>query len=193
MAPGFLVFFIYGNLGMQFFGGIQHGAVIPRQCYPLASRYTMSLRFGDPLCQGWEPDKINDIDNFDNIRNAIRLLFQVSTGEDFVILMQPINASPAGGRGTFVFFSSFYVIVVFTMLNMFVVVLLENFEMSYEAEDVSITVEVVENYKASWIRCSEAPTNKFVKASDIGKLVTKLEGTLGQVRDVDSHCVARLA
>jgi hypothetical protein len=156
---------------------------------------------GPPKCwhlNSWD-GMLNHNDNFDRILNAVPLLLQISTGQDWMNLCQeiadrlneiamaeeygaisnwPTLRSPKtdydGSHNdliAFFYFMSFYVASVFVFLNLFVAVLLENFEMNFESELLDLSVAHVEQFKRIWTEVTEGPRHDSIHISEIRALV----------------------
>eukprot|EP01043_Picozoa_sp_COSAG02_P004215 COSAG02_NODE_108_length_36286_cov_19.437478_18_plen_1405_part_00 len=114
-----LVLYIYAVAGMQFYGNLE------------------------------DCDKINDLENFRNIFNAMMFLFQISTGQDFKSIMFDIRAQ--NGFATAAFFISFYILAIFVFTNLFVAVLLEAFEREFDdSVPLDMTADDLIDFKNHW-------------------------------------------
>merc|ERR1711871_878258 len=126
---------------------------------------------------------LNKNDNFDDIFNSFKLLFQISTGQDRMNLCKEVklrldDVEPAAESKhdmmTFFYFMSFYVASVFVFLNLFVAVLLENFEMNFESELLDLNPAHVEQFKRIWTDVTEHPKHDCIHISKIRSLVEKI-------------------
>jgi len=114
-----LLLYIYGVAGMMLYGNLE------------------------------ECDKINDLQNFRNIFNAMMYLFQISTGQDFKSIMYDIRAQD--GQFVAPFFISFYVLSIYVFLNLFVAVLLEAFEREFDDTfTLDISSDDLVEFKDQW-------------------------------------------
>ncbi|KAL3321146.1 Voltage-dependent L-type calcium channel subunit alpha-1C [Cichlidogyrus casuarinus] len=123
-----LIFFIYAVIGMQQFGRIEYA---------------------------WNPTEnserpvINEHNNFKNFFYAILVLFRSSTGEAWQDIMMSARNSPkvkcidksklensCGNWITYPYFISFYIMCSFLIINLFVAVIMDNFD--YLTRDWSI-------------------------------------------------------
>ena len=127
---------------------------------------------------------LNDLDNFDSIWSSMRVLFQISTGQDWMNIMYEIQVelnfkNPGNDNfhafGCFVYFGSFYVATVFVFLNLFVAVLLENFEMNFESTLLDISETHIGEYKEVWVSLTEAPKHNSMAIKMVPKLVANLQ------------------
>ena len=76
---------------------------------------------------------INSMQSFKNFDSALLLLFHSSTGENWFDVMYDCVSS-AGGLAV-IYFLFFIVLVQFVMLNLFVLVILQQFEENFINED----------------------------------------------------------
>eukprot|EP00899_Mesostigma_viride_P003365 jgi/Mesvir1/13029/Mv06022-RA.1 len=136
----FLVFFVYAIIGMELFGHTRFGRYINRRT------------------------------NFRNFLSAMVLLFMAANGDQWDGLQYELSVSrPAcatlptvdwdkpndpiddcGSRFAGVYLYSFYVLVVYVLMSMFVAVILENFRHCYTKEDSPIPPSKVAAYSALW-------------------------------------------
>lgn len=113
-----LVYFCFGVVGMHLFGNTTKGQFV------------------------------TELDNFDNIFNSMRVLFQISTGQDFMNLMHELELK--GRSYVFPFFSSFIITSIWVFFNFFVAVVLENFERNFAGTQMDLTMWHVAAYKQKW-------------------------------------------
>jgi hypothetical protein len=113
-----LLMLVYGVLGIQLYGGLPSG---PR---------------------------INHVDNFDDIQTAMAVLFQVSTGQDFLGYM--IELKSHGCRFVSSYFISYYITSVYLFLNIFIAALLENFEMTLDSDALEIKAADIAAFQEFW-------------------------------------------
>ena len=123
LAVLFLVWLIFGILSVQLFGGKFY------YCYPTELNFTIFSGFTDKQkCINAGGSWINTYENFDNVLEALKALFIVSTLEGWHLIMQravdatdvdqnPIqNANP----GNAIFFVIFIVVGSFFLVSLFV-------------------------------------------------------------------------
>ncbi|XP_070531532.1 voltage-dependent calcium channel type A subunit alpha-1-like [Ptychodera flava] len=115
-----MLFFIYAIIGMQMFGAIQLS----------------------------DDSQINRHNNFQNFGQSVLLLFRCATGEAWQLIMMdckgnrpcaPTTGYPENSCGsdfTYVYFITFVFLMSFLMLNLFVAVIMDNFD--YLTRDASI-------------------------------------------------------
>ena len=131
----FLVIFIYSTLGVFLFRGVTEGAAI-------------------------DPKYVN----FKNFGIAMLTLFRCATGEDWHLIMfdlshtgdDCISGKTCGHPIAPVFFISYIVVVSFIMLNLFILVLIQQFERTFENPDNPIDnySTNVEDFRTAWAKYS---------------------------------------
>eukprot|EP00794_Sanderia_malayensis_P006217 gene6217-6933_t len=155
-----LLFFIYAVIGMQVFGTIQ-----------------------------LDPDGvINNNNNFQTFPQALIVLFRSATGENWQqIMMACINSdsvkcetNPAKTCGTdfaYIYFMSFYMICSFLIINLFVAVIMDNFD--YLTRDWSILgAHHLEEYVRIWSEYDPDASGRM-KHVDIVSMLKRIEPPLG--------------
>lgn len=153
-----LIYFMWGVLGMQFFGRLPQrmAAVSPTLCADRLIEGGACASDRPPTTGAY----LHKLDNFDNIANAMMLLFQISTGQDWMNIMYEIQVEldvitpgqeTTHSVGTFFYFSTFFVATVFVFLNLFIAVLLENFEMNFESNLLDLNEDHISEFKEIWI------------------------------------------
>ncbi|KAA6417024.1 MAG: voltage-gated ion channel superfamily, partial [Trebouxia sp. A1-2] len=119
-----LVFFMYSYVAVLLFGTIQPQAAITNHA------------------------------NFSNFGRAALTMFRVSTGDDWVYIMQQCGVRPPNGCGnpilSALFFCSFTVIITMILLNLFTAVVLENFEIQEEQAEWTLTPAALEEFQELW-------------------------------------------
>ncbi|KAL5108348.1 Voltage-dependent calcium channel type A subunit alpha-1 [Taenia crassiceps] len=164
-----MLFFIYAIVGMQVFG---------------------TIAVDDPSSQ------ITVQTNFRTFGNALLLLFRCSTGESWQELMlscdypqrcahKPENT--CGSAGTYLYFVSFIFLCTFLMLNLFVAVIMDNFD--YLIRDSSILgSHHLEEFIRVWAEYDPAATGR-IHHTDMYEMLRKLEPPVG----FGKKCPYRLA
>lgn len=107
-------------------------------------------------------DVINAYKNFQNFGSSYLLLFAISTGEDWNRLMYDcLDTAPdctpmetCGSSLAPLFYIMFILIITHVMLNLFILVIIQQFEMFYVNEDNPIKVfsEHFDQFHALWIK-----------------------------------------
>lgn len=144
-----LVYFTFGVVGMALFGGVTRGQFLTNE------------------------------DNFDDIFHAMRVMFQISTGQDFMNLMHELEL--AGCQFVFAFFGSYVVMSVWIFFNFFVAVVLQNFDRNFVASQMEISSWHIKKFKRQWQKLTEAPDHKTLRVDQIPLLVSRLPAPLSHV------------
>ena len=103
---------------------------------------------------------ISSHDNFDSISSAMVLLFQVATGQDTSGIIDDL-ARNTKGTAVFPYFLAFYIFTNLILLNLFVAVLLENFESNIEDNTFAITEEDVDHFQDQWYEYGHEGCDEF--------------------------------
>ena len=164
-----MVFFVFAVVGMQLFGRIQ-------------------LK---------EDTNINRNNNFQNFPNAVILLFRCATGEDWHRVMEdcmpgkachnpldengdPINPEEINECGSILampYFIMFYMICAFLILNLFVAVIMDNFD--YLTRDWSILgPHHLDEFKRIWSDYDPEAKGR-IKHLDVVQLLRRINPPLG--------------
>ena len=100
-----LIFFIYAELGVYLFSGIDEGEVI------------------------------DEFNNFHNFGNALIILFKCATGDEWFHIMFDVYGNPYGGGITAaIFFLTFVILCSYIMINVFILIIIQQFE-EYQIEE----------------------------------------------------------
>jgi hypothetical protein len=120
----FMVYFLFGIMAMKLYGDID-----------IDGEYQLA----------W----IGETNNFSTVFMAMKLLFQITTGNPLPLMIQDIKytAKLPGTALPFVFV--FFILSNFIFLNVFIALLLENFEYNLEGEFAIEEVEV-DQFKIDW-------------------------------------------
>ena len=167
----FLIVFIYAVMGMNLFGNIAYQGII------------------------------NDVINFQTFPNAVLLMFRLTTAVswDSVLLslmVQPPYCDPnyyqmpdgrkiaqsGGSCGDTVLATIFmvtYIALVYLIItNMYVAILLENFAMATEQEEIGVTEDDLEMFYYVWEKYDPHAT-QFIKYDKLSDFVADLDEPLG--------------
>eukprot|EP01052_Picozoa_sp_SAG31_P005011 SAG31_NODE_214_length_20084_cov_2.644684_15_plen_1882_part_00 len=144
-----LVYFFFGTCGMHLYGDLARGEIL------------------------------TDHENFENIGNSMRLLFELGTGHDFMHLMHEMRVG--GAKFVFVYFFSFYVLSNFVMLSLFIAVLLENFDLNFTAMDFSVGEAEVLEFKRHWVEHTVYP-HRVMRVDRIRSFIERLPRPFGDIR-----------
>lgn len=126
-------------------------------------------------------DFITELDNFDDIFHAMRLLFQISTGQDFMNVMHELELR--GAQAVFPFFLSFVITSIWVFFNFFVAVVLENFERNFAATQMELSIWHVAEFKRLWHELTDPPEHATIPALNLAKLVPRLPAPLSSIVD----------
>ena len=171
-----LCFYIFGVLGMKTYGG-----ACSRPGVVSAEQYNYDL------CS-----HMDQHNNFDSIGKAMQILFQVATGQDTSGIMSDLTIN-SNGNVVFGFFLTFYVFSNLVLLNLFVAVLMENFEQNIEDKTFAIREGDIEDFRRQWYKYGHRGASDFkIEVSALHAFVSELTGCLALYRDFDPHwCVTR--
>jgi len=154
-----LIFFMFSILGVFFFKDIKSG------------------------------DAINETMNFSNFGSAMIMLFRISTGEDWNRIMfdtmRTEDCIPGETCGTMwapAYFISFILICTYIMLNLFVLVILQQFDKYYLPKDniISKFKRNLQNFKDTWRDFTQEKYNCLkIKESQLLRFFQTLKDPLG--------------
>ena len=160
----FLIIFIYAIMAMNLFGQLAH--------------------------QG----AINEIANFETFGSSMCLLFRISTAAGWngvldAAMVQPPLCDPTKGSGgiskgncgnklvAVLFFVSYIVIIVLIIINMYIAVILENFNQAQSQDEAGITEDDLEAYYVCWENFDPKAT-QFIKYSQLPDFIDALDPPL---------------
>ncbi|KAL4640765.1 voltage-dependent L-type calcium channel subunit alpha-1C isoform X1 [Arapaima gigas] len=154
-----MLFFIYAVIGMQLFGKI-------------------ALR---------DNSEINRNNNFQTFPQAVLLLFRCATGEGWQEIMlactssKPCEEGPAsedcGSQFAIIYFVSFYMLCAFLIINLFVAVIMDNFD--YLTRDWSILgPHHLDEFKRIWAEYDPEAKGR-IKHLDVVTLLRRIQPPLG--------------
>ena len=118
------------------------------------------------------------------------LLFQVTTGQPLPALILDCRLHSGNPASVVPFFSTFYIITNFVFLNLFIALLLENFEYNLEGEFAIEEVEV-DSFKASW-DASKDVQHGMLSIGKLDHFMLELTGPLSVVVETDPFWHNRL-
>ena len=156
-----LVFFIYAVLGVFMFKDIRQG------------------------------DRIDEWTNFSDFGYAMMLLFRAATGEDWFKIMydctrtedchEPDGHSNCGTVFGFVYFITFIMICSFIMLNLFVLVIIDQFEKYYgqEINPIDIFKENLYVFRVAWSKYSMESRGFKIPAKQLFDFFYEVKAALG--------------
>jgi len=134
------------------------------------------------------------IANFESFGKTMLMLIRMTTGEnwDFVMhdmMVEPPFCTPSRtsyldsdcGSQTWAYFVflSFFIVVTYILLNMFIAVIISNFSFAYQQDSLTvlITQEDLRNFKLTWANFDPRGTG-YIKPKDLSKFLRSLEGRL---------------
>ena len=156
-----LIYFIFSILGTALFRDITHGEQI-----------------------------INEYYNFSNFGYSMLLLIRMSTGEDWNCVMQDtmktvedgcIEGKDCGSPYSPLFFIPYMMICTFIMLNLFVLVIIQQFETYYLDADnvISRFKDEIEKFKVTWTHFTRDHNCLKIKDTRLVAFMAHMESPLG--------------
>ena len=165
-----LIIFIYAIIGMTFFAFVEHDGAL------------------------------DDISNFETFFNSMVLLFRLTTAAGWNDILEPllneencnsthvtlpsgaVKASPNGTCSNSLiamFYMFTYIFITYLIIiNMYIAVILENFNQAHEQEEVGITEDDFEMFYLVWERYDPHAT-QFIKCENLSDIVSDLDHPLG--------------
>ncbi|KAF1800899.1 Ion transport protein-domain-containing protein [Mucor lusitanicus] len=130
----------------------------------------------------------NEHANFRSLFNTILALFRITTGENWDFLMHDFTVLPPGCVGkddcgfpnyAIVLFVSFYVVCTYIFVNLFTVIVIDNFSFTFDKRNqfTLITRTDLRHFKKAWSMLDPRATG-FIDVADIPTFLSKLEGVL---------------
>ncbi|KAG1695921.1 Sodium channel protein 60E [Nymphon striatum] len=157
----FLVMFIYALIGMGLFGNVKHTGIIDDQV------------------------------NFETFGRSMILLFRLITSAGWndvldALMTSPSDCSPTAGKNgncgqpamAVIFFVSYIFINFLIIINMYIAVILENFNQAHQEEEIGIVEDDLEMFYVRWARYDPHAT-QFITFSQLADFVASLEAPLG--------------
>nr|CDS24024.1 voltage dependent calcium channel [Echinococcus granulosus] len=175
---------------------IQSFKALPYVCLLIAMLFFIYAIVFGTIAMDDSSSQITTQTNFRTFGNALLLLFRCSTGESWQELMlscdypqrcanKPENT--CGSAGTYLYFVSFIFLCTFLMLNLFVAVIMDNFD--YLTRDSSILgSHHLEEFIRVWAEYDPAATGR-IHHNDMYEMLRKLEPPVG----FGKKCPYRLA
>ena len=156
----FLVYFIYAVLGVKTFGAIKEGA------------------------HGF----INEQRNFNNFGSAMLFTIVISTGESWNGVMY--DAMKSGNLVAVVYFFTFIILAQLVMMNLFIMIIVENFDNLNSKEDNG-ELEFDTIFKAVWELFDPEGTGKMLMV-DLEEFLKRLPNHYGLRRDATNSQLLRI-
>ncbi|XP_045030730.1 sodium channel protein 60E isoform X2 [Daphnia magna] len=158
-----LITFIYAIIGMALFGHVTHSGAI------------------------------NEMVNFETFGRSMLLLFRLMTGAGWNDILNPLLIQPPycdityhnlpyGNCGSPIlatlYLVSFIVLSSMIVINMYIAVLLENFNQAHHEEELGLGEEDLERFYAKWSRFDPYAT-QFIAFGELSDFVASLDPPLG--------------
>ncbi|KAL4431571.1 hypothetical protein ABPG74_017276 [Tetrahymena malaccensis] len=128
------------------------------------------------LRSGW---RINTFWNFSNFHRAFILLFRMSTGEDWYLVMyDTFNAKGVYG---ILFFVTFYTVQSYILMNLFVLIIMNEFEENYINPDNPLNNfnEQEDDFKKRWVLMTVKDSGIKIHEKNIPDFYFELQEPLG--------------
>jgi len=115
----------------------------------------------------------------------MRLLFQIATGQDFIFKAEALEREmiACGYFGTFLvtpYMIVFYITSVYIFVNLFIAMLLENFELNFDPDALDVKQSDLEAFKAAWAVHAPTPQATRIPIQSCKGLVGSLKGVLAE-------------
>ncbi len=165
-----LIMFIYAIFGMTIFGNIKHDGKIDDLSNFETFFRSMLLLFRLTTSAGWN-DILYPMMNSDDCNNTHRIM------PDGAFKEVP-NGDCASPTIAALYMVSYIIITFLIIINMYIAVILENFNQAHEQEEVGITEDDFEMFYVVWERYDPHAT-QFLKCEHLSELVSDLEEPLG--------------
>lgn len=176
----FMVYFLFGIMAMKLYGNID-----------IDGDYQLA----------W----LGETNNFSNVFESMKLLFQITTGNPLPMMIQDIKYTAQLPWTALPFVFIFFIMSNFIFLNVFIALLLENFEYNLEGEFAIEEVEV-DQFKLDWDdspytrddlgdeeEAKEATTSHMeLPIADLERFMLDLRGPLSVVVETDPFWHNRL-
>merc|ERR1740131_483086 len=158
-----LITFIYAIIGMTIFGHVRH--------------------------QG----ALDDLVNFETFGRSMQLLFRLVTSAGWNDVLDPLMAQPPdcdpnykalpnGNCGfpfvSIIYFVSFIIINFMIVINMYIAIILENFNQAHQEEEIGIVEEDLEMFYGKWSKFDPHAT-QFITFNQMSDFIGSLDPPLG--------------
>uniref|UniRef100_A0A7S3XP61 Ion transport domain-containing protein n=2 Tax=Heterosigma akashiwo TaxID=2829 RepID=A0A7S3XP61_HETAK len=150
------VAFFYANLGVQLYSGVK-----------LQADRSTTYIFTD----------------FRNLRHGFEMMTILATGDSWTdFLIEFIDQSQdVNFNITYIFFGSYFVIQVWILVNIFVLFIVENFELM-NSEDIQRREIIIKGFKMAWAKYDPEGTGR-IRRGDLPALLVDVPAPLGVARD----------
>ncbi|KAF6217387.1 hypothetical protein GE061_001742 [Apolygus lucorum] len=158
-----LITFIYAIIGMSVFGHVKHQKAL------------------------------DDMVNFETFGRSMQLLFRLMTSAGWndvleSLMVQPpdcdinFNKQPNGNCGhpllAITYFTSFIIISYMIVINMYIAIILENFNQAHQEEEIGIVEDDLEMFYIRWSKFDPHAT-QFIRFGQISDFIASLDPPLG--------------
>ena len=159
----FLVLFIYSIIGMANFGYVKKNGAL------------------------------NEVVNFDTFGNSMMVLFRLSTSAGWNEVLDSLMITPPHCDPTFggipngncgvpwtavIFFVTFILITFLIIVNMYIAVILENFNQAHQQEESGITDEDIDMFYAVW-QMYDPQATQYIDYTSLSLFIANLRPPLG--------------
>ena len=171
-----LIIFIYAIIGMSSFGYVK------------------------------KTNGITDVVNFETFGNSMLLLFRVGTAAGWNTILDPLMVTPpdcdphldnggtngnCGNKFLAVFFFVSYILIIFLiMINMYIAVILENFNEAQQQEEIGVSDDDLETFIQVWEEFDPKATH-YIPLSKLSDFLDRLEPPL-QIPKPNRHLFGSL-
>lgn len=137
--------------------------------------------------------RINEYFNFVNFHSAMVTLYRISTGEDWYLIMYDC-ARVNGKTISLLYFCSFVTITTFLLLNLFIMVILQNYEDYEKNPESPLTLfnKHIKDFRKAWELYSFQYHGLMIHYKDLSSLLYSLGNELGVASTVSNEKVMRL-
>ena len=159
----FLIMFIYALIGMSFFAHVK------------------------------KTGALNEVVNFETFLSSMLLVFRLMTAAGWNDVLDPLMIEPPdcdpdykglwnGNCGNYwvavLYFYSFIIVIFLVLINMYVAVILENYNNVMEQEKIGITEDDIDLFYHHWMLYDPEST-QYIYYRDLSNFLHTLEGNLG--------------
>ena len=145
---------------------------------------------------------LNDVVNFETFLNSMLLIFRLMTAAGWNDVLDPLMIEPPdcdpdykdlsnGNCGNYwaavIYFYSFIIIIFLVLINMYVAVILENYNNVIEQEKVGITEDDIDLFYEHWI-LYDPDSTQYIYYGDLSDFLHTLEGNLGIKKPNKAAC-----
>lgn len=137
-------------------------------------------------------EPLNEVVNFENFGSSFLLLFRIMTSAGWNDILDPLMLQPPdcdpnyknlpnGNCGyklvSILFLVSFIVVIFLILINMYIAIILENYNQVMQQEKIGITNEDIDLFYQQW-EIYDPNATQFIEYKDLSDFVHRLEGNL---------------